>query len=118
MVNEAGERRAERNGRTSIPAFVPKIADWIEAVTRPACVLAFAVMIIAVSYEAMAWCFFDRSSYWPEQLSILVLRGREAVSGAAAVVRQDRGAISVTFTAHEPIERQAIGAWPSGERGL
>jgi hypothetical protein len=118
VVNEAGERRAERNGRTSIPAFVPKIADWIEAVTRSACVLALAVLIIAISCVFMARCVFDRPSYCPEPLSSLVLRGRDAVSGAAAVVRQDRGAISVTFTAHEPIERQAIGAWPSGERGL
>jgi hypothetical protein len=73
VLTKVGERRAERYGRTSAAGLVSTNANWTEAVTGLACVLASAIMIIAVVCEVVARCFFDRPSYWPASLSILVL---------------------------------------------
>lgn len=72
MTGESGGGVA--GGTTSTRCgLVGRIADGCETMTRPVCVVAFALMVIVVFYEVIARFVFNRPTFWSEPLARLVL---------------------------------------------
>jgi len=53
--------------------LVSRVADWAEAVTRPVCMVAFAIMVVVVFYEVVARYVFSRPTFWSEPLARMML---------------------------------------------
>ena len=74
---DAGSQSSKsRNPSTSGPSdrpFVSRAADWAETVTRPVCIVAFAIMVAVVFYEVVARYVFGRPTFWSEPLARMML---------------------------------------------
>lgn len=53
--------------------WVSRVADWAETITRPVCIVAFAIMVAVVFYEVVARYVFSRPTFWSEPLARMTL---------------------------------------------
>ncbi len=71
----------QQNRRCTNPAapdphdrpLVSRVADWAETVTRPVCIVAFAIMVVVVFYEVVARYVFSKPTFWSEPLARMTL---------------------------------------------
>jgi TRAP-type C4-dicarboxylate transport system permease small subunit len=53
--------------------WVSRVADCAETITRPVCIVAFAIMVVVVFYEVVARYVFSRPTFWSEPLARMAL---------------------------------------------
>jgi TRAP-type C4-dicarboxylate transport system permease small subunit len=74
---EKGLQDNQRTTRSGAGAaerpLVSRVADWAETVTRPVCIVAFAIMVAVVFYEVVARYVFNQPTFWSEPLARMAL---------------------------------------------
>ena len=69
-----GSRRATQGGVGAADRpWVSRVADWAETVTRPVCIVAFAIMVTVVFFEVVARYVFSKPTFWSEPLARMML---------------------------------------------
>ena len=73
------DERSQNSQRTPAGAgsagrpWVSRVADCAETITRPVCIVAFAIMVVVVFYEVVARYVFSRPTFWSEPLARMAL---------------------------------------------